>query len=80
MHWVLCKVCLTEKKIVVYDSMKSIDFKQWKQILQPLACFIPIILRSIGFYAQSEVSTPLVEKIWDVERVNMANVPQQADG
>ena len=79
-HWIVCKVCLREQKIIINDSHADVDFEHRRNAIEPLVRYIPLILRAIDYYGKTNTEMPPIEKTWDVERVDILNVPQQPDG
>ena len=75
-HWVLCQVRLREQKIIIYDSMVHVDLAARLQPLEPLICFMPILLRFIRFYEQAQIDMPPVDERWKVQRLHRSVVPQ----
>ena len=64
----------------MYDSRASIDIEVRLRALEPLVCFMPVMLRFIGFYERTQLDMPVVDERWEVECLDMSVVPQQPDG
>ena len=64
----------------MYDSRASIDIEVRLRALEPLVCFMPVMLRFIGFYERTQLHMPAVDERWEVERIDESAVPQQPDG
>ena len=70
-HLIIIKICLKERKLVIYDSLvKSEDSKRIRvEYVKPLVSLLPIILRSSAYY--DHVTAPMnAHKKWDAESID----------
>ena len=68
MHWVLRVVHLAQRRIILYDSLISIDNdNRLKDVIIPLAKLLPCILHVISYYG--EIGDPKSDQQWDIEQL-----------
>ena len=79
-HWVLCDVRIREERIIMYDPLARVDIAYRREPLEPLVCLMPILLRFVGFYEETQVDMPPVDVRWKVQRLGRSVVLQQPDG
>ncbi|KAL5766537.1 hypothetical protein ACOSP7_017154 [Xanthoceras sorbifolium] len=78
-HWILCKINLRKKVIVIYDSLqKHKDPKHRISQIEPLIKFLPSMLRCEGFFENTGIA-PWTDGI-KVEVLSADILPQQPDG
>jgi len=80
-HWFLVKICLKDRKVVIYDS-NATNEDSWRirvESIQPLASLLPIMLKRSAYYSQS-IETATSDSEWEVESTDPQKVPQQHDG
>ncbi|KAL5751724.1 hypothetical protein ACOSQ2_022231 [Xanthoceras sorbifolium] len=78
-HWILCKINLRKKVIVIYDSLqKHKDPTHRISQIDPLIKFLPSMLRCGGFFEKTGIA-PWTDGI-KVEVLSADLLPQQPDG
>ncbi|XP_052181137.1 uncharacterized protein LOC127794229 [Diospyros lotus] len=80
-HWFLLKICLKDRRIVIYDSNSINEDSRRSRVeaIQPLVSLLPILLKKAAYY-EHVTATATLDRDWEVENTDPQKLPQQPDG
>ena len=80
-HWFLLKICLKDRRVIIYDSnaINEDSRRSREESIQPLVSLLPILLKR-GAYYEHVTATSTLGRDWEVENTDPQKVPQQPDG
>ena len=80
-HWFLLKICLKDRRVVIYDSnaINEDNRRSREESIQPLVSLLPILLKR-GAYYEHVTTTLTLGRDWEVENTDPQKVAQQPNG